>query len=120
MIGGYHGKRIAQQDSYWTTIGAAAGQSPRSAAYQYQRPETFLCDCGRMGTLTAATMPVAQNSLPASAAALPLGPGAEAIGNSTGKSGAHCQHSVFAHRRAWTQRSGLGVGPCAGVSCPVR
>jgi hypothetical protein len=120
MIEGYRENRIAQQDSYWTAIGAAAGESPRGAAYQHQRAETILCDCGRMGTLAAAAMPAAQNSLPASVAALPPGPGAAAVGNSTGKSGAGCQYSIFAHRRAGTQRPGLGVGACAGASSAVR
>src|SRR5882757_5097637 len=120
IIKGYHENRIAQQNSFWTAIGAAAGEPPRSAAYQHQRPETFLCDCRRLGTLAAAAVPAAQNSLPASVAALPLGPGTQAVRDSTGKSGAHCQYSVFAHRRAGTQRPRLGVGPCAGASPAVR
>jgi hypothetical protein len=120
MIGGYRENSIAQQDPYWTAFGAAAGEPPRSPAYQHQRAETILCNRGRLGALAAAAMPPAQNSLPTSVAALPLGPGAEAIRNSTGKSGAHCQHSVFAQRRCRIQRSGLGVGTCAGASSPLR
>src|SRR5476651_1564816 len=89
-IEGYREKRIAQQVSYWTAISAAAGDAARAATYQQQRAETIFCDCRRMGTLAVAAMSPAQNSVPTSAAALPLGPSAAALCNSAGKSGAHC------------------------------
>jgi hypothetical protein len=120
MLIGYCEKRIAQQDSSWTAIGAATGESPCCAPYQHQRTEAFLCDCGRLGTLAAAAMPPAQNSLPASAAALPIGPGAAALCDATGKSSAHCQYSIFPDRRAGVKRPGVGLGARAGAPAAVR
>ncbi len=107
---GHRESRIAQQDSYWTAIGAAAGESPRRAPYQHQCAETFLRHRRCVGALAAAAMPLAQDSFAASAAALSPGPGTAALRHAAGKSRAHCQHSVLADGRAGTCRIGRGPG----------
>src|SRR5580704_7884701 len=102
MLEGHRESRIAQQDSYWTAIGVAAGESPRSAPHQHQRTETLLRHRRCVGALAAATMPIAQDSLTASAAALSLGAGTPAFRHTTRKSRVDREHSVFADGRGWT------------------
>ena len=120
MLIGYREKRIAQQDSSWTAIGAATGESPCCTPYQHQRTEAFLCDCGLLGAVAAAAMPVAQNSFPASPGALPVGPGTAALRDATRTGGAHRQYSVFPHRRAGTDGQGMGLGPRAHAASALR
>src|ERR1700677_70559 len=119
MLEHHRESRIAQQNSYWTAIGVAAGESPRRAPYQHKRAETFLRHCRFVGTLAPATMPLAQDSFAAGAAALSLGPSTATLRYAARKSRAHRQHSVFAHGRARTQGSRLGLGPCTRGTCTV-
>src|SRR5258708_23746884 len=102
MLWGNRESRIAQQESYWTAIGVAAGESPRSAPYQHQRTETFLRHRRCVGALAAAAMPIAQDSFAASAAALSVRTGTAAFRHPTRKSRAHREHSVFADGRGGT------------------
>src|SRR5271169_1806862 len=113
--GGHSEYRIAQQNPFRTTIGAAAGEPPRGAAYQHQRPEAILCNCRCLGALAAAAVPVAENSLPAGAAALPLGPGAATLRHPAGARRADRQYSIFTDCRTRSQGSRLGLGALAIV-----
>src|ERR1700735_4680635 len=100
MLGHHRESRIAQQNSYWTAIGVAAGKPPRGTPHQHQCAETFFRDRRCMGALAAAAMPLAQDPVTASAATLSLGSGTETLCHAAGKSCAHCQHPVFADGRA--------------------
>src|SRR5580700_5081312 len=120
MLALHRESRIAQQDSYWTAIGSAAGKSPRRAPYQHQCAETILRHRRCVGTLAAAAMPLAQDSFAASAAALSLGPSTPALRHAARKSRAHSQHSVLADGRAGTQGSGVGLGTCTGGARTLR
>src|ERR1700690_2996732 len=110
MLAGYSEYRIAQQDSFWTAIGAAAGEPPCGAAYQQQRAEAVFCDCRCLGTLAIAAMPAVENSFAASAAALPLGSGTATVRHPAGAGRADRQHSIFPHSRTGAQGSCLGLG----------
>src|ERR1700722_20553993 len=92
MLACYRENRIAQQASYWTSFGAAAGEPPRGPAYQHQCAQTVLCDRRRVGTVALAAVPAAEDSVPASPRTLPLGPGATSFGNAAGARGADRQH----------------------------
>src|ERR1700679_320402 len=119
MLMSHRESRLAQQNPYWTAIGVAAREQARRAPYQHQCAETFLRHCRFVGTLAAAAMPLAQDSFAASAAALSLGPSTATLRYAARKSRAHRQHSVFAHGRARTQGSRLGLGPCTRGACTV-
>src|SRR4029077_8491652 len=96
MLEGYHERGVAQQDSYWTAIGAATGESPRCAPYEHERAEAFLRDRRCLGTLAAATMTPSQNSIAAGPRTLPTGSGAKALRHAAGAGRAHRQHSILA------------------------
>src|SRR5271170_7065280 len=120
MLEGHRESRIAEQNPDWTAIGVAAGESPRSPPYQHQRAEAFLRHRRCVGTLTAAAMPLAQDSFAAGAAALSIGTGTATLRHAARKSRAHREHSVLAHGRARTQGSRLGLGPRTGGAGAVR
>src|SRR5580692_625901 len=119
MLRGYSEYRIAQQDSYWTAIGAAAGEPPCGAAYQQQRAEAVFCDCRRLGTLAVTTMPAVENSFAASAAALSPGSGTATVRHPAGAGRADRQHSIFPHRRTRIPGSRLGLGARALAAAAV-
>src|ERR1700722_6682997 len=98
MLACYRENRIAQQTSYWTAFGVAAGQPPGGQAHQHECAQAVLCDRRRLGTVPLATVPAAQDSLSAGALTLPPGPGAASFGDAAGARGIDRQHPVFVDR----------------------
>ena len=115
-----HESRIAQQDSYWTAFGAAAGEPSRGTSYQHQRIETLLCHCGFLGTLAAAAVPASENSLATGTRAVSFGSGAAFVGNAARTRRADRQYPIFADGGARTQRPSLGLGARAGRARALR
>src|ERR1700679_359354 len=109
----YHEHGIAQQVAYGSPVGTSAGEPPCRKAHQYQRPEAFFRHCRRVGTLAAATVPAAQDSLPPGARAISSGPGAASFGNAARAGGTDRQHTIFIDGGRRPRGSSLGLGPCA-------
>jgi hypothetical protein len=116
MLSGHRESRIAQQDSYWTAFGVAAGEPPRDTPYQHERIKTLLCHRRCMGTLAAAAMPPAENPVAPGARAVSFGSSTTFVGNAARTRRADRQHPIFIDGRTGSQRPLLGLGARAYVA----